>query len=467
MNTHVIKVGGENASDPRTAEWLANFRSRWNKVAVAISALRTKPLNTTNELLRAKEVFLQEGMKSALPILENLYRVHIDTLKESWMYDSELEEELATLFDVYFHPDFRNVHNSFDNLLLTSELEKQFVWYGEVMSAHVLAHILQTRHQVATILLADIIEESPREKGLSTILKENIWRRVSENIENSLVIVPGYIGVTGHEFLPTYGRGYTDKMAERIAVGLADLGHTPTLHIQKQVPMYSSHPGHIDNVRSLWDISYWTAAEITGSRGANAQVLNEHTITRELTAKNIPIWVYNPFVVDAPKTTISESWSTESGIQFIDSRDHVSTITVSGFAMSWPGLLSQLTDLFARRSLSIDSISASETEVTFTTYDTLTDDEKNKVWSDIHTTLWDEYSIDIRNNIGMIYCIWDNLSGHPGLLEKITGTLAQSGIDIEYISQSRWQRAITIGVGSTNLREGVKVLHARLIENRD
>jgi hypothetical protein len=43
------------------------------------------------------------------------------------MYDSELEEELATLFDVYFHPDFRNVHNSFDNLLLTSELEKQFV----------------------------------------------------------------------------------------------------------------------------------------------------------------------------------------------------------------------------------------------------------------------------------------------------------------------------------------------------
>ena len=51
----VIKVGGENATDPRTAEWLAkNWQSGKPTVAV-ISALRTSTLNTTTELLRAME----------------------------------------------------------------------------------------------------------------------------------------------------------------------------------------------------------------------------------------------------------------------------------------------------------------------------------------------------------------------------------------------------------------------------
>ncbi len=54
---HVIKVGGENASDLRTAEWLANHRQRGERIAVAISALRTRPLNTTNELVKAREAY--------------------------------------------------------------------------------------------------------------------------------------------------------------------------------------------------------------------------------------------------------------------------------------------------------------------------------------------------------------------------------------------------------------------------
>lgn len=53
----MIKVGGENASDIRTAEWLANTHNNGEKIAVAISALRTKPLNTTSELLKARSAF--------------------------------------------------------------------------------------------------------------------------------------------------------------------------------------------------------------------------------------------------------------------------------------------------------------------------------------------------------------------------------------------------------------------------
>lgn len=461
-NTHVIKVGGENASDPRTAAWLAKFWNNWNKVAVAISALRTKPLNTTTELLKAKAAFDLEWISAAMPILKNLHRVHIDTLQDAGMYDNDLADKLQVLFEQYFPKNlvFPTAHTNITK-------EQRFVWYGEVMSAHVLSHLLTTRHQIANSIIDHSIWAVQDDRNLSTLLRDEIGYRVHNSLYVGIVIVPGYVSVTGNSIIDAYGRGYTDKTAERTAVGLANLWHSPILHIQKQVPMYSSHPGNISNVRPLWDISYCTAAEITWARGANAQVLNEHTITRELTERKIPIWVYNPFEDNTPKTTISQWWSSETGIQFLDSRDHVSTITVSGFAMSWSGLLARLTDLFARQSLSIDSISASETEVTFTTYNTITEYEKSELWSRINATLWSEYSIEIKNNIGMIYCIWDNLSGHPGLLEKITGTLARAGIDIECVSQSRWQRAVTIGVSTANLREGVKVLHARLIECQD
>lgn len=90
MQTHVIKVGGENASDLRTAEWLARHHENGESIAVAISALRTPTLNTTSELLRAEDAFGQGGMHAALPILENLFIAHTETLQQAGMWDVEL-----------------------------------------------------------------------------------------------------------------------------------------------------------------------------------------------------------------------------------------------------------------------------------------------------------------------------------------------------------------------------------------
>jgi hypothetical protein len=56
-HTHIIKVGGENASDLRTAEWLNTQSENGDRIAVAISALRTRPLNTTTELINARDAF--------------------------------------------------------------------------------------------------------------------------------------------------------------------------------------------------------------------------------------------------------------------------------------------------------------------------------------------------------------------------------------------------------------------------
>lgn len=465
MNTHVIKVGGENASDPRTAEWIAQKYQDGGKIAVAISALRTRwQLKTTDELMRAQGAYNISGMSEASKILENLFSVHIQTLKDAQMYDPDLEEKLRSLFASYF-PTNLVFPSDLLKQNLSSTQEQRFVGYGEVMSAHILSHLLDTRFQVANSLIDHHIPKN--HKPLSENLKKEVWMRVNKWIDDRVMIVPGYVSVDNQSILSAYGRGYTDKMAERIAVWLAEIGHEPILHIQKQVPLLSSNPNNRKDTRAINDLSYFSAAEITGARGANAQVLNEHTITRDLVENNIPVWVYNPFEKDAPKSIISKEWSKESGILFIDGRDHVSTISISGFSMSWPGLLSKASSLLAQKNISIDNIVSSETEFTLTTYHRLDETTKQTLENELQSIFWEEYTVNIKNNLWLIYCIGDHLSGHPGHMEKIAKTLADAGIDIECLSQSRGQRAVTIGVSSEELQDAISSLHQALIKNRN
>jgi aspartokinase/homoserine dehydrogenase 1 len=438
--------------------------------------------------VKARDAYENLWMRWALPILENLYQVHLDTLREAGMYDEGLESKLRALFESYFPLElefplpgwqYQIQSGNLDNLNLIWEWlrfptqsitqprataqEQRFIGYGEVMSAHVLSHILDTRYHVANSIIDHEIE-SEGEWDLSEILRDEVGRRVANWLQDGIVIVPWYVWVHGESIIDAYGRGYTDKMAERIAVGLANLGQDPILHIQKQVPLLSSNPNFTRDAEPIENLSYWSAAEITGTHGANAQVLNGHTISRELAENHIPVWVYNPFIENGPRSVISEDGNPNSGIQFVDGRDHLSTITVSGFAMSWPGLLSRLTEFFTRQWVAIDSISSSETEVTFTTYNALSEFDRSEIWSWLGHNLGNEYTVNINNNLGMIYCIGDNLSWNPGLLEEITWVLGSAGVDIECITQSRGQRAVTIGVSSENLRRGVELLHNALIK---
>ena len=58
------------------------------------------------------------------------------------------------------------------------------------MSAHVLSHILDTRFYVANNLLPDMTEVSLNGRNVSEFLRDEVGRRVKENIENGIVIVP-------------------------------------------------------------------------------------------------------------------------------------------------------------------------------------------------------------------------------------------------------------------------------------
>ena len=85
------------------------------------------------------------------------------------------------------------------------------------MSAHVLSHMLSTRYGVQNIIIDDMLESERR--NLNNTLRDELGKRVRDILtDGSIAIVPGYQRVHNMRIVPTYGRGYTDKVAERIAV---------------------------------------------------------------------------------------------------------------------------------------------------------------------------------------------------------------------------------------------------------
>ncbi len=74
-------------------------------------------------------------------------------------------------------------------------------------------------------------------------------------------------------------------------------------------------------------------------------------------------------------------------------------------------------------------------------------------------------SLQIRDDMSVIYCIGEGLADKPGLMAKATTALALEKIDIISISQAAGQRAITFGVHASQYALAQKILHKVLIED--
>lgn len=134
-------------------------------------------MKTTDELMRAQQVYNISGMNESSKILENLFQIHIQNLKEAKMYDPDLEEKLRFLFSSYFPYDLAFSPDILEQAL-TSVQEQRFIGYGEVMSAHILSHLLDTRFQIANTLIDHRILKT--NTSLSETLKKEIGMRVDQ-----------------------------------------------------------------------------------------------------------------------------------------------------------------------------------------------------------------------------------------------------------------------------------------------
>jgi aspartokinase len=101
---------------------------------------------------------------------------------------------------------------------------------------------------------------------------------------------------------------------------------------------------------------------------------------------------------------------------------------------------------------SVDIISASETEVTFTIdgsknitqkLDTLS--ERLRIECNIHKDTKMEF-VEYEMDRALVFCIGQHMRNNVGLLARASTILSENNINIELVSQGRLQRAMVFGV---------------------
>ena len=118
---------------------------------------------------------------------------------------------------------------------------------------------------------------------------------------------------------------------------------------------------------------------------------------------------------------------------------------------------------------SVDIISTSETEVTFTIdWKNSKEDILEKMMQmikekfNMHGNTSMEF-VEYKKDKALIFCVWQHMRDRIWLMAKATQVLWENGINIELLSQWRLQRAIIFWINSQDMKKAVNVLHKELI----
>jgi aspartate kinase len=366
-----------------------------------------------------------------------------------------------------------------DNDYLVQWINKKIsiLWIWEIISAEIQSMIINNLK--INWLHAETVELNHITNTINSNDNENIiFQKISKEISNKVIsiiekwyvaIVPWYISWFENGIENTIWRWYSDATASMTAVWLSN-SYNVTLEIQKSVQwMLSADPRIVKkNTKLIENIDYLTAKEITWVRWAQAKLLHSQVLRKELQESWIKVHLFDPFqntkwtIISKNKSKIS-SW-----VEYIWWRDNITVFSVSSWDMNSKWILSEIS-LIANEYASIDIVSTSETEISFTIDWELNDKKLEELSNKIRKSLnisedWYENFVKYHKNKALVFCIGQNLSNNLWSLWKAATTLSKWWINIEMVSQWTMERAIIFWIEWKNLNKAINLLHEEFIK---
>lgn len=486
----VKKWWWENAAElTKNSENLLEDFASWIKQAIVVSAIRSPDFNTTDYLIQLGEIFAADcfSFTTIVTKIEVIRDFHLSIVDKKLDWDTQeikkliLEKFNNLITDIFNWFNSRNKNKKYpskenDYTINTPKWDLSILWFGEDLSAIIQEQVindLDIRWFEAQMLdftwITGWLSEKLSESELFLALSQEISKRVLFILDNHKIpviswYVPGFEKWIGNAIW----RGYSDATAAMTAVGLSD-SYWVTLEIQKSVLwILSSDPRIVKkNNKLIESIDYLTAKEITWARGAQAKLLNHQVLRKELQSANIKVRLFDPFS-DSKWTLISKHKNPEaSWVEYIGWRKNVIFFTISSWKMSWAWVVSKIFSIVKEYS-SLDIISSSETEVTFTLDSWINRKILKKMSEEIREVLeikedWYENFVEFVENKALIFCVWQNLHHNKWILGKAATILSEWDINIEVVSQWRMERAIAFWIEGKNMEKAIKLLHKGLI----
>ncbi|MDC0506232.1 ACT domain-containing protein [Candidatus Gracilibacteria bacterium] len=500
MEYIIKKLGGENAAEiHKSAQNIFQDYERGVFQAVVVSAIRTSSFNTTDKLIELGKLFQSASVDKTQihRIIVELEQFHLNILSEKLIDVYPLVVDLVkTQFillqenvEAYLSQDHKTLipHDSNDySLLLPNNTRFSILGFGETLSAKIISCVVDSLSSnnicsksidLSNLIQADEIGDKSTSE-IFDILSLKIGEIVEYNVLNGHIpIIGGYIGSFEHGIEQAIGRGYTDSTASICTVGLSERKHDVILEVQKSVPgLMSADPRLLEDpkkARVIESLDYLTAREITGDSGAQAKLLHHQTLNSRVQEAGVRVHLFDPFSKTSHGSWIEPTLqkkgnSADSGVEFIGARSDIIFFSISSGKMFEKNILGRLFSI-VKDYFSIDIVSTSETEITFTIDGCGECDKKlNEMISKItqEFSLHDKTSmefVEYRKDRALLFLVGGNMRNHIGLMARATKVLAENDINIKMVSQGRLQRAMVFGIRSDDMKKALNMLHDEFI----
>ena len=450
----VLKFGGSsvaNAENIKKVATIVRSASANGKCVVVLSALQ----GTTDTLITAGQL-AERGDHGFFEHIAAIKTNHAEAV--SSLFGDRVPAEL----EGFIEKAVSDLENILEGVLRVRELSgrtlDRVLSFGELVSSRIVSAYLSQLGGDNEWIDSRLVIRTDQNYGFAAIDFDETDRRVKENINGSISILPGFIASGPDGATTTLGRGGSDYTAAIVAAAL----DAESLEIWTDVSgMMTADPRFVRNVRQIPRINYREAMELSHF---GAKVIYPPTI-QPVMAKGIPLWIKNTFSPDDHGTLIeAESNETDGIIRGITSIDRIAVLSLEGSGMvGIPGFSKRLFDALSRANINVILITQSSSEHSICV--AIEDKHASAAKLSVDREFENEIKIGkieplgVETGFSILAVVGDNMKSHTGVSGRMFATLGQNGINIHAIAQGSSERNISTIIGSTDVRKAVNVLH--------
>ncbi|KAG1307045.1 hypothetical protein G6F61_003794 [Rhizopus arrhizus] len=451
-----------------------------NRVAIVCSARSedTEEKGTTNRLLEAVEKSL-EGTDEYQSIVNTIRNDHINTARSNIK-----NPEILLILEIQLKNEFIKLSSFLEAAKIIGEVSPRsrdvIVGMGEKLSCIIITAVLKDRGiDSQLVALNDIIHQEFT--NLDQTFYDYISNRIHKVIHecgNSVPVLTGFFGPVPGGLLSKIGRGYTDLCAALTAVGLK----SEELQIWKEVDgIFTVDPHKVSTSRLLPIISPEEAAELSyyGSK-----VIHLFTM-EQITRAEIPVRIKNVMNPSGPGSIIFPEKKkivtcgmvtqpledlTQYEYRMDPSEDRPTAVTVKdeiwvvNVKLNHKNrshiVLAKLFGILDKYHVPVDLVSTSNVHVSLA----LSSKVAGKSLRQALTELKDLGMINVIQDMAIVSLIGKHMKNTIGVASEMFTSLAESGINIEIISQGASKINISCVIKEKHALTALEAIHRKLLD---
>ena len=455
----VLKFGGSSVASASSIRQVLSILTKQDKpMAVVVSALGgvTDDLHRLGTLAAKGDTSYSEHLKKVESRHINLVQEIIPVAKQSGVLSAtkQMVNRLETILD--------GVHMIRE---LSPKTQDTLLSFGELLAHTIIAHAARaigldavaknTQELIVTkqSLGRTLVDYASSNPNINAFFKSNTHK---------IVVLPGFVSKDIHGVVTTLGRGGSDLTASIIACAV----EATHLEIWTDVcGMYTAHPTLVKQAKSIPEISYQEAMELSHF---GAKVIYPPTL-QPITEKKIPVYIKNTFEPENEGTLITHTTEAETVVRGISHINDIALLTLEGSGMiGVPGYSQKLLTVLAQHHINVVMITQASSEHSIC----LGIDASEADFA--QQTIDEEFALDIETNkinpirvekdLSIVALVGENMKNHQGISGNMFRALGNNNVNVKAIAQGASEKNITAVINSSDIKKALNTLHEAFFE---